>query len=127
VSAPPDIFWDIREQEALQERILRDKIDTVQRKLNLCRRSLALRGAAGFKDYLEATRELHQKALAKLVGGHLDDGALREQRGRVMALRDVLVGLEKSDVAAQQLAEEESKLQNQLKAVLHARPKPRSE
>jgi hypothetical protein len=122
-----DIFWDVREQEAVEERVLRDKIDTVQRRIGLCRRARALQGAAGFAELLEATRGLYEKALNKLATAVLDDGALREQRGRVMALRDVLAGMEKSDDAVQHLAAQEVELQNQLKAVLHARPKPRSE
>ena len=122
-----DIFWDIKAQEEAEERILRDKIDTIQRKIGLCRRATALKGSPGFLEFLEATRALHEKALARLASGLMDNDALREQRGRVMALRDVLTGLERSDDAVQQLAVQEAELQNQLKAVLHARPKPRSE
>jgi len=122
-----DQFWDVRAQEAQEERSILDQIDSIQRAINLGRRSQALKNAAGFQDFLKAVTDLHTHALKRLAVSPFDDAALREQRGRVQALRDVLAVLERADTAVTQLAAQEQELQNQLKAVRHARPKPRSE
>lgn len=124
---PVDNLWNVKAQEEAEERQLTDQIDSIQRAINLGRRSSALKNAAGFQDFVKAVTDLHTHAVRKLVVSSFDDSALREQRGKVQALRDVLAVLERADAAVEQLAAQEAELQNQLKAVRHARPKPRSE
>lgn len=123
----PDSFWDVRAQERDEEDALKRKLGDVQRVMALGRRALALKGAAGFQDFLKAVGDLHAHGLMRLARAPLDNDTLREQRGRVSALRDVLQLLEKSEESVERLAVAESDLQTQLKAALHARPKPRSE
>ena len=122
-----DQLWDIRAQERAEEEHLLAQIDSVQRAINLGRRAASMRNASGFQDFIQAVTDLHSHALKRLAVGTFDDMGLREQRGRVQALRDVLGILERSDVAVEQLVAREEDLQNQLRAVRHARPKPRSE
>lgn len=122
-----DPFWDIRSREAAEERELKQQLEGIQRALQLGNRARALRGGEGFKEFVRAVEDLHDHALRRLARAELGNDALREVRGKVEALRDVLALLQDTDRSLEILAAREQGLQNQLSAVLRARPKPRSE
>jgi hypothetical protein len=122
-----DPFWNVRARELDEERRLQADIDSVEASIVLAKKSVAIRNAPGFEDFLKAIKGLHSSSLVDLVtDAKLTDQGLREQRGRVRALEDVISLLTKSsmlEMLETHLAARKSLLED----VLKRRPKPKQE
>lgn len=120
-------IWDIRSREKAEEKQFTDKLRQYDEALEVIKRSSALRSAAGFTDFVKSIENLRDSAQRRLVSedGYTDAG-LREARGRVRALNDILsllVGTNAGDL----LAARRQALQNDFDDVLKRRPKPHKE
>lgn len=118
-------FWDIRERERAEEASLRKAIDILDATINFAKRAQAIRTAAGYNDFVASIRQLHVSAMSKLAtDATLNNDALRELRGRVSALADLL-SLVTSERATDLLEARKLQVQNDLDDALKRRPKPR--
>jgi len=122
-----DPFWDVREHEAAEERELEKQIDSLSAAIDLGRRALQIRNAPGFQGFLEAVTDLRDVAVRKLARDNkLTDAGMREQRGCVQALEDVLSLLTSEQMVDLLEAQRQSR-QNTLEGALRRRPKPRED
>jgi len=122
-----DIFWDVKAQEREEERAIAAEIDGLQRVIALGRRTAALKQSVGFQDFQKAINDLLDYSTKKLIRNTMSNEEMREQRGKVEALQDILAILDRADETVGLLAAREAELQNQLAAVRKARPVSRSE
>lgn len=122
-----NLFWDVREHEAAEERELEKQIDSLSSAIELGRRAMQIRNAPGFQDFLKAVHDLRDVAIRKLArDGKLTDIGMREQRGRVQAIEDV-ISLLKSDHMLEQLEVQRVARKNTLTGARQRRPKPRED
>lgn len=121
-----DHFWDVRQQEAEEEKRVRLHVATIEAELSLAQRSAALRGAAGFADFMKALERLRDGVQRKLnFDQTLTDANLRETRGILRGITET-IGLLTNPKVVQHLAEQLEAAQNHLGEVLKRRPKPRA-
>lgn len=120
-------FWDVKERERREEQQFTDKLRQYDDALLVIEKTTALRTSSGYTDFVKAIENLRDGAQKRLVSDDsYTDAGLRESRGRVRALNDILsllVGTNAGDL----LAERRASLQNELDDVLKRRPKPREE
>lgn len=122
-----DQFWDVRSKEAEEERRLREGIKSLELSLGVIKRAQSMRTASGYREFVESVASLRDNSQRNLVADdRLTDAGMREARGRVRALNDIL-GLLESEQASQQLEEKLAAMQNELDAAMKRRPKPREE
>lgn len=118
-------FWDIHRHEAEEERGLRQEIDSRTAAIDMARRTGQIRNAPGFQDFLKAVQGLRDQAVKNLAtDSRLTDVGLREQRGRVQALDDVLKLLTRDGIL-EHLELQKQHYENALAEALRRRPKPR--
>lgn len=119
---PSDMFWDVREREQAEEQALSSQIDSLERAVNVIHRTQALRHATGFADLVQALKGLLGSASQKLENDtRLTDPVLREQRGYVRALNDVIALLTREG-QAEHLASQIEQRKNALAAARCRRP-----
>jgi hypothetical protein len=122
-----DPFWNVKAREQAEEDKLRRDILEISVQIDTARRVEALRGAAGFQEFVKSVQASHALAREKLIGDEkLTDQGLREQRGRVKGLESVLALLTKPQITST-LAEQLAERQNVLADMLRRRPKPKPE
>lgn len=122
-----DIFWDVRAREHEEERRLRQDIATIRSQMEVQSRVMALRQAAGFTDFLKSVTALRDASLSKLVNDdRYTDQGIREQRGRVRSLNDMLTLLT-VDPVAQTLASQLKEREDLLAEALRRRPQPQQQ
>lgn len=122
-----DNFWNVKAQEAQQEEALRLKIEELRRATELGHRAGLIRTSPGYPAFLQAVQSLRDIAVRKLVTEtkFTNDG-MREQRGRVLALEDVLILLTREHVVDQLEAKRQT-LEQELAQALERRPTKREE
>jgi hypothetical protein len=122
-----DLFWSVKEREKEEELRLQAEIDGLKARIDMARRVASLQQATGFSDFVKAVRSLRDQELAGLVNDKaLTDAGMREQRGRVKALDQVLSILTR-DAVNVTLAEQLVERQNLMDEALKRRPIPRPE
>jgi len=121
----PDPFRDVREQEEATIRKLREELSSLEAEINLTRRSLALRGAAGYDDFVKAIEVLQARVQRHWMAFLGEDPYLRVLQGKAQALQDVLTIMTRSEKVLGRLVARQEDVQNRLRAVEDRRPKPR--
>ena len=120
-------LWDVKAREKEEEDRLRTEIKGIEGGLALIKASAAMRTATGYRDFVSAITSMRDIARSLLVSSdRLTDAGLRESRGRVRALNEVL-GLLESDRAPQVLEDRLKAVQNELEAAMVRRPIKREE
>lgn len=96
--APSDPFWSVADREQHEEQKLLQQIDQLQRAINLRNRAQAIRSATGFQEVVTSLEAIISKAVHNLESDrNLTNEGLREMRGYVRGLKDVLALLTRSD------------------------------
>ena len=117
-----DSIWNVKAREQAEEARIRAVIKGLEGGIAVVKASVAMRTSSGYKAFLEAVTSLRDISRSSLVSDNgLTDAGLRESRGRVRALNEVL-GLLESDRAAVELEGRLKVAQNELEAVLKQRP-----
>ncbi len=120
-------LWDVRSREQAEDHQYREKIRQYDEALDVIRKATALRTSPGYDDFVKAVENLRDGAQRRhFADDSYTDPGLRESRGRVRAISDVL-GLLLGTNAAELLAERRKALQNEFDDVQKRRPKPREE
>lgn len=115
-------LWNVKAREEAEEAHLRSVITGLKGGIELVKASIAMRTSSGYADFLKACTSLRDISRSTLVHDNaLTDAGLRESRGRVRALNEVL-GLLSSDTAAAELEGRLEVAQNELDAALQRRP-----
>lgn len=115
-------LWDVRAREKAEEKELLDRIDQSQRAINLGRRALALKSATGYSDFLKALRDAKLHAERAFLACHDSNDTLRYRQGRVQGITDVLILLDQSENAVEQLAAQIERDQTELTELRKHRP-----
>lgn len=122
-----DGFWSVKEREHEEEEALRRDILRISVQIDTIHRTLAIRNAPGFTEFLQSLQAQHVLEREKLVGDNrLSNEMLREQRGRVKGLETVLSLLTKPE-GVETLALRLAERKNLLAEALRRRPKPKPE
>jgi hypothetical protein len=122
MQAHPDSFWDIRAHEQAEEDSISRQITSLQKAIEMGRRVAQIRHAPGFKEFLDATKDLRDAAVRKLVtDGTFTNEGLREQRGRVNGLDDVIALMTRPQLV-EALAEKLAQCETALQQVRSRRP-----
>lgn len=120
-----EVFWDVKERERQEEASLRKALEILEASILLSKRAVAIRTAPGFSALVDQLRKLHGAAMSKLATDMtLTNDAIREQRGRVGALAD-LISLLTNEQSTDLLEARMAQVQNDLDAALQRRPKPK--
>lgn len=120
-------IWNVKAREKEEEDRLLTEIKGIEGGLALIKASVAMRTATGYRDFVSAITSMRDIARSLLVSSdRLTDAGLRESRGRVRALNEVL-GLLESDRASQVLEDRLKAVQNELEAAMVRRPIKREE
>lgn len=113
-----DDFWNVQAQEIHTRDGYRREIDQLQRKINLCRRTLSLRAQSGFKEFLDDIDSLRQVELNKLIGCYSSNENMRIIQGRAQALSDILSLLKDTEKTVEGLEARLSSVQNAMAAAI---------
>lgn len=117
-----DSIWNVKAREQAEEARIRAVIKGLEGGIAVVKASVAMRTSSGYKAFLEAVTSLRDISRSSLVSDNgLTDAGLRESRGRVRALNEVL-GLLESDRAASELEGRLKVAHAELDAVLKQRP-----
>tara|TARA_R110000803_G_scaffold48198_9_gene100101 strand:- start:1461 stop:1853 length:393 start_codon:yes stop_codon:yes gene_type:complete len=115
-------IWDVKAREKVEEDRIRATIKGLEGGIAVVKASVAMRTSSGYAAFVGAVTSLRDISRSSLVADNtLTDAGLRESRGRVRALNEVL-GLLESDKASAELEGRLQVAQNELDAVLHQRP-----
>jgi len=115
-------LWNVKAREQAEEARIRAVIKGLEGGIAVVKASVAMRTSSGYKAFLDAVTSLRDISRSALVQDNaLTDAGLRESRGRVRALNEVL-GLLESDRAASELEGRLEVAQNELAELLKRRP-----
>lgn len=118
-----EVFWDVKERERQEEASLKKALEILEASILLSKRAVAIRNAPGFSAMVDQLRKLHSAAMSKLATDMtLTNDSIREQRGRVSALAD-LISLLTNEQSTDLLEARMAQVQNDLDDALRRRPK----
>lgn len=118
-----DHFWDVRAHEQAEEQTFRAHKDRLERSIAFGQKTLHLKAAPGYADFVKAVEHCHLAASRQLLLAALTNEELREARGRARALEDVLAILTKTEQSVGALEEQLAEMQNAEAEMLRRRPK----
>lgn len=121
----PSDFWDVRSAEEAQIRQLQAEVESLTKAVNLAKANDKIRNSLGYSELLtsmQALLDANKEKLAK--SAYESNDLLREQRGKVQALSDIIDLMTKKQ-PIQHLEDRLASRQNALEAARTRRPQPR--
>lgn len=121
----PSDFWDVRSAEDAQIRQLQAEVESLTKAVNLAKANDKIRNSLGYSELLtsmQALLDANKEKLAK--SAYESNDLLREQRGKVQALSDIIDLMTKKQ-PIQHLEDRLASRQNALEAARTRRPQPR--
>jgi hypothetical protein len=122
-----DPFANINDQE-------RDALNSVIREIQLIdsqtsaiSRASSIKNSPGWGEYQKAIEGMLDRATTELVTTPKSNEFMRQQQGRVLALRDILAVMTRGESLVTQLAERRLALQNQLAELQRRMPRQTTE
>lgn len=119
----PDIFDNIRDQESEILRRKETEISSLNREIDVANKVSLLKSSPGFHDYQLCIQDLLQRATNRLVDMDESTDLLRQQQGRVQALRDILTIFARGENLVAQLAQRREALQAELNDLRRRMPR----
>lgn len=122
-----DIFEDTRIVEARLIRETMSELQSIDAQIVMTNRAQAIQHTPGWQDFMKSVAEALDRAVSDLVNTTKSNEYMRQQQGRVQALRDVATMLTKGKNLLEELAKRRALVQDRLTELLKRAPRQRQE
>lgn len=109
-------FWNIKRQEELARNHFAEQKEAIGRAISLGKRMSSLKSAAGFKEFVEAVKDVTGYAEGLLLGSK-DPYETARFQGRVTALKDILSLMTDNERRLSELDKQLQVVQDQASAI----------